>query len=138
MTKIYFYRHRLSKMLPMLLVFACLANFANAQINIAGQVKSDEDDGGLPGVNVVIKGTTVGTITDNDGRYSIEVPSSESILIFSSIGYVSEEISVDNKSVINLTLTPDITALEEVVVVGYGTQKKKDLTGSISTESPEL
>jgi TonB-linked SusC/RagA family outer membrane protein len=132
-----FYFGELSKVLLLLLVFTSFANFANAQINVTGQVKSGDDDSGLPGVNVIIKGTSVGTVTENDGRYSIEVPSPESVLIFSSIGYISEEISVGNQSVIDLTMVPDITSLEEVVVVGYGTQKKKDLTGSISTVNSE-
>jgi TonB-linked SusC/RagA family outer membrane protein len=101
-------------------------------ITITGRVISDEDQGGLPGVNVVLKGTTQGTVTDVEGNYSIDVPDENAVLVFSSVGYISEEVLVGASSVINMTLVPDITALEEIVVIGYGIQKKSDLTGAIS------
>jgi TonB-linked SusC/RagA family outer membrane protein len=101
------------------------------EIKITGKV-SDVEGTPLPGVNVVVKGTTVGTTTDADGNFSINVPSQTAILVFSSVGYVTEEVSVGNQSVINISLVPDIKALEEVVVIGYGSQKKKDLSSAIS------
>ncbi len=105
------------------------------RMTVTGQVTSMENPDGLPGVNVVIKGTAQGTVTDIDGNYSIEVPSPESILVFSSVGYVFEEVTVGNKSVINMDLTPDVTALEEIVVIGYGEQKSSDISGAVSTVS---
>lgn len=106
-------------------------------ITVTGKVTSSEDPGGLPGVNIVIKGTDQGTVTDVNGNYHIEVPGSDAILVFSSVGFLTEEITVGNRSVIDLTMTQDITALEEIVVVGYGTQKKSDLTGAVSLVDPE-
>ncbi len=104
---------------------------------ITGRIVSQEDNEGLPGVNVIVKGTTTGTVTDVNGRYSIEVPTSESMLVYSSVGYITEEVIVGSRTVIDLSLTPDITALDEIVVVGYGTVKKSDLTGSVSKVSSD-
>lgn len=102
-------------------------------VEITGRVISSEDDEGLPGVNVVVKGTSNGTVTDVEGNYKIEVPDSESILMFSSVGYNPEEILIGNQTVINLSMVPDITQLDELVVIGYGTAKKSDLTGALSS-----
>ena len=104
---------------------------------ISGRVVSGEDGQAMPGVNVVIKGTTVGTVTDVVGNYSLEVPSSESILVFSFVGFASQEILVGDQTVINITLNPDVSSLQEVVVVGYGEQKKATVTGAISTVKSE-
>ncbi|WKN30651.1 TonB-dependent receptor [Porifericola rhodea] len=106
-------------------------------INISGQVTSEEDGEGVPGVNVLVKDTNIGTVTDINGRYTLEVPDAESILVFSSIGFASEEILVGGQTTINVVLLPDIKALEEIVVVGYGTQKRATVTGSISTMQGE-
>ncbi|MCC5930092.1 MAG: TonB-dependent receptor [Cyclobacteriaceae bacterium] len=100
-------------------------------ITITGRVTSSDSPDGLPGVNVVVKGTNQGTITDINGNYNIEVPGTSTILVFSSVGYLTEEVTVGNRSIINLSMTTDITALEEIVVVGYGTQKLSDVTGSV-------
>lgn len=101
---------------------------------ISGTVISDEDGSGLPGVTVLEKGTNNGTVTNLEGFYSIEV-SDGATLVFSSIGYATQEIEVGNRSVIDLEMVTDAQALEEIVIVGYGTQRKKDLTGSISSIS---
>ncbi len=98
---------------------------------ISGTVKG-EDGEGLPGVSVVVKGTTRGTTTNVDGSYKIEAGSTD-VLTFSFVGYVTKEIAVGNQSVVNVSLEPDAASLEEIVVVGYGTQKKSQLTGAIST-----
>ncbi len=100
---------------------------------VSGKVTSSENHEGIPGVNVLLKGTSQGTVTDINGEFNIDVPSPESILVFSSIGFVPEEIVVGTQSVVNLEMTTDVTALEEVVVVGYGTQSKVDVTGSVVT-----
>lgn len=105
-------------------------------IDVNGKV-SDENGEGLPGVNVLVKGTTLGTVTDVDGMYRLQVENQSSVLVFSSIGYVSQEVVVGNQNTININLDPDVTALEEIVVVGYGTQKREDLTGAIASVSGE-
>ena len=102
---------------------------AFAQSTINGTVK-DEQGQGLPGVSVVVKGTTAGTVTDNVGAYSVSAAKSGT-LVFSFIGYLTQEIEVGNKSSVNVVLVSDIKALNEVVVVGYGTAKKATLTGSV-------
>lgn len=102
-------------------------------IPVSGKVTSQEDPGGLPGVNIIVKGTTQGTVTDMNGDFKIEVPNSDAVLVFSSIGFMNEEVTVGNRSVINVNMVTDVQALSEVVVVGYGTQKKVTATGSIAT-----
>ena len=101
-------------------------------IAISGKVISSEDQTGIPGVNVLIKGTSSGTVTDVNGDYRIEVPGRESVLVFSSIGYESQEIAVAETTTLDVTLVASTTALEEVVVVGYGTQEKVSVTSSVS------
>jgi TonB-dependent starch-binding outer membrane protein SusC len=100
--------------------------------NVTGRVTSAEDGQGIPGASVVLKGTSVGTVTDFDGMYSIAVPSPESVLVYSFVGMEAQEIVAGNQSVINVTLQPALLDLDEVVVVGYGTRLKSELTGSIS------
>ncbi|APA00306.1 SusC/RagA family TonB-linked outer membrane protein [Flavobacterium commune] len=106
---------------------------AEQQITIKGKVTSAEDNMGLPGVNVVVKGSTQGVMTDIDGNFSISVPSDKSILVFSYLGFQNQEISVAGKTVFNVVMISDSKSLEEVVVVAYGTQKKLTSTGSIET-----
>ncbi|MCF2516291.1 TonB-dependent receptor [Dyadobacter sp. CY351] len=102
-----------------------------AERNITGKVL-DEKGAGLPGVNILLVGTQQGTSTDENGDFRIAVPDQNATLKFSFIGYVSQEVPVD-KEIINVTLAPDVSALKEVVVVGYGTQEKKDVTGAVSS-----
>ncbi len=104
---------------------------------IRGQVKDISDGTALPGVNVLAQGTTVGTVTDIDGNYTISVPDETQVLVFSSVGYVSEEVNIAGRDIINIELSPDIKALSEIVVIGYGTQERRDLTGSVSSVSSE-
>lgn len=104
----------------------------NQVITITGRVTSSEDESGLPGVNVIVKGTSHGTVTDVEGNYSLDVPDENTIVVFSSVGYVTGEVVVGNQTIINVILTTDLKALEEIVVIGYGTAKKSDLTGSVS------
>ncbi|MDR2233086.1 MAG: TonB-dependent receptor [Tannerella sp.] len=102
-------------------------------VSVSGTIMSAAD--GLPviGASVFVKGnTSVGTITDIDGKYSLDVPSTESILTFSYVGYVTKEIKVSTQRVINVTLEEDSKALDEVIVVGYGTMRKSDLTGAVA------
>lgn len=98
---------------------------------ISGTV-TDENGLSLPGVSVLIKGTTQGTVTDINGNYILSVPDDATTLVFSYVGYVQEEVQIAGRTVIDLKLVPDISTLTEVVVIGYGTQEKKEVTGSVA------
>lgn len=99
-------------------------------IQIKGQV-TDSKGETLPGVSVKLKGTTIGATTDLEGRYTINVADNSSILVFTYIGYVTQEVAVNGRVVIDLVLAEDVQSIDEVVVIGYGTAKKSDLTGSV-------
>ena len=107
----------------------------NAQI-VTGIITSAKDKMPAPGVNILIKGTNTVTTTDSDGQYSIKAAPSD-ILVFSYISYASQEITVGTKTQINIALKDDLTALDEVVVIGYGTQRKSDLSGSVGVVNME-
>ncbi len=98
-------------------------------VRISGKVISGEDNSGLPGVNIVEKGTTNGTVSDIDGNYSLQVPGPESIVVFSSVGFNPQEITVGNRTVIDMTMAPDITALQEVVVTALGIEREQRSLG---------
>ena len=100
---------------------------------VSGKVTSSGDGEPLPGVNVMIKNSSQGTVTDANGMYNLDVPSEESILVFSSIGFLTEEVAVGTRRVIDLSMSQDVTQLNEVVVVGYGSVKKSNLTGAVSS-----
>ncbi len=102
-------------------------------VKISGRVTTAAGNESLPGVNVLEKGTSNGTITDADGNYTITVAGPGSVLVFSFIGYLSEEVNVENQTGINVTLVENIESLQEVVVVGYGTVRKIDLTGAVGS-----
>lgn len=106
------------------------------QMQVSGTIV-DENGSALPGVNVVVKGTTIGTTTDIDGKYSLMVPDRNGTLVASFIGFVTQEIPITGRSVIDVTLTSEELTLEEVVVVGYGTQKKVNVIGSVTSISTE-
>jgi TonB-linked SusC/RagA family outer membrane protein len=115
-----------------LVTLLLVAVFLDGRAQVAtvkGQV-TDQDGGILPGVNILIKGSTSGTTTDAEGNYSIEATAG-STLIFSFIGYASQEIVVGTNTTINVTMATDATTLSEIVVIGYGTQEKKDITGAV-------
>ncbi|MGL1888686.1 MAG: TonB-dependent receptor [Reichenbachiella sp.] len=107
-----------------------------AQIQVSGVVYSELNEG-LPGVTVIEKGTTNGVVTDIDGKYTFSVSEESGTISYSFIGYESTDVSVNGRSVIDQTMTPDIEQLEEVVVIGYGTQKKSHLTGAIAKVTNE-
>jgi TonB-linked SusC/RagA family outer membrane protein len=121
----------------LLLGFALSMSFAQ-QRTVTGTVTS-EDEGALPGVNIVIQGTTQGAVTGGDGNFTINVSGDDAVLVFSFIGYTTQAVPVGSQSTINVVLTPDVTSLDEIVVTAYATQKKKDLTGAVGVvESAEL
>ncbi len=102
-----------------------------AQVTVKGKVTDVQNNEPLIGVTVTVKGSVIGTLTDINGDYSISVPNESNTLLYSFIGYVSKEMVPGNQRVINISLETDVLRLEEVVVIGYGTAKKSDLTGSV-------
>lgn len=115
-----------------LLLCSCGIGWAQAQQKVGGVVTSVSDKQPQPGASVTVKGTTNGTTTDVNGKYSITAPSN-AILVFSFVGFATQEISVGTKTTIDVSLSPDDKSLDEVVVVAYGTQKKSSVTGSVAT-----
>ena len=113
-----------------LYLVAMLNLVAQQSITVTGVVTEDTGDS-FPGVNVVVKGTSIGTTTDADGKYMINVPNTDATLVFSYIGMLPQEALVGNRTNINIVMREDIQTIDEVVVVGYGTLRKKDLTGSV-------
>ncbi len=116
----------------LLILFLSFAgSLTYAQSTVTGKVSDNREGDGLPGATITVKGSSTGTTTDMDGNYSVNVPNGSAVLVFSFIGKTPQEIAVNNRSVVNVTLRDDAVSLGEVVVIGYGTQKKKDLTGSV-------
>ncbi len=113
---------------------------AMMQITITGKVVSEEDKEGLPGVNVLVKGTFTGTVTDLNGDYSIEVPSTDATLVFSSVGFNTTEVLVGNQSVINISMSSDVRSLQEIVVTALGIEKDSKTLGyaTSNVQSEEL
>ncbi len=105
------------------------------QKRVTGRVTDATTGEALPGVTVVIKGTTTGVASDPDGSYALDVPSVSAVLQFTSVGYASREVTVGQRTVIDVAMQSDVTLIEELVVIGYGFKKKRDLTGSISSIS---
>lgn len=121
------------RVLPLqVLLLSILCGFAQAQ-KVAGIVTDEETGETLPGVTVLEMGTSNGTITDIDGRYSITLSTSGATLVFSFVGYAPQEQAISGRTVVDVSMTIDVQALEEVVVTGYGTQKKSVVTGAISS-----
>lgn len=119
-------------LLGLMLLFASAAAFAQGRV-VTGTVTSGDDGLPLPGASVVVKGTTIGTATDLDGKFSLNVPQGSSVLVVSFTGFTSQEASVGNRSVVDVVLQADIASLGEVIVTGYGTQPKREVTGAVSS-----
>jgi TonB-dependent starch-binding outer membrane protein SusC len=132
MTKFYL---SLSRYLTVLLLLVTTMAWSQGR-TVTGKVTSAEDGTGLPGVSILEKGTTNGTVTDNDGNFSVAV-GDDAVLVFSFVGYTTQEIAVRTQSSINVSLATDVTSLSEVVVIGYGEVERKDATGAIVTLKPE-
>ena len=111
------------------------ASAAHAQRAISGKVLSGEDNSPLPGVNVLVKGSTAGTATDATGSYRLNLPAGATVLVFSSIGFLTQEVEVGNRSTIDLTLALDSKTMTEIVIVGYGEQDRRMVTSSIASVS---
>jgi TonB-dependent starch-binding outer membrane protein SusC len=126
MTRLYLFVRRY---LTVLLLFGAMVGFAQGR-TVTGKVTSSDDGSGIPGVNILEKGTSNGTVSDVDGNFSISV-GTDATLVFSFVGYVTQEVAVGSQSAVNVSMVSDVTALSEVVVVGYGSQDKKEITGSV-------
>lgn len=118
----------------LLSLFLLVSSFSFAQQAVKGTVT--DELGPVVGANILIKGTTTGTQTDFDGNFTIEA-SPEDVLVVSYIGYQTQNVTVGNQTTINVSLVEDASELEEVVVIGYGTTKKKDVTGAVSRVTSE-
>jgi TonB-linked SusC/RagA family outer membrane protein len=110
--------------------------FELQQRRITGTI-TDENGNPMPGVNVQVEGTTTGTVTDANGKYAIEIPNASATLVFTFVGYGVQKVPASGKTAIDVKMAPDILNLDEVVVVGYGTQRKRDITGAIAVVSTE-
>ncbi|MDR6197278.1 TonB-dependent receptor [Siphonobacter sp. SORGH_AS_0500] len=113
-------------------LFLCPAVWAQ-NVTVKGKVTAKESGEPLPGVSILVKGTTSGTVTNNEGNYTLSVPSSTPVLIFSFVGYSPQEVLLAGRSVLDVSLESNDKKLDEVVVIGYGTVAKRDLTGSVTT-----
>jgi TonB-dependent starch-binding outer membrane protein SusC len=124
-------------LLLLMMFMLCISTISMAQnIAVSGTI-TDENAMPLPGVNITIQGTTLGSVTDLNGHYTIQIPGSDAVVIFSYIGYVQQEIAVGNQTRIDISLVPDIASLVEVVKIGYGTSRKRDITGAVATLGEE-
>ncbi len=132
----YHYLLRGFKYILILTLTLFLSDSVFAQISVRGNVK-DNTGKSFSGVSVVVKETSNGTTTDANGAFSISVPSTKAVLVFSFVGYPTREIEVGNKTTIDVSLTPTVGQLDEVVVVGYGTQKRKEVTSAVATVNAE-
>lgn len=128
-TKVYWLLRGFSALLFAILLASATA-FAQESL-VSGKVTDSDGGGGLPGVSIVVKGTTRGTTTDSDGNFSINA-ASNATLVLSYVGYVTQEVPVNNRSSLNISLVTDARSLDEVIVTGYTTQRKKDIIGSVA------
>ncbi|MCE7055636.1 SusC/RagA family TonB-linked outer membrane protein [Algoriphagus sp. AGSA1] len=124
-------------LLGLTLFLAGAVAFAQSRV-ITGTVTSTEDNLGVPGATVLVKGTTIGTATDIDGKYSISVPAGSNVLVFSFVGLSPQEITIGNRTTIDVAMEPDVQSLSEFVVTSYGDQSRREITGAISAVKGEV
>jgi len=123
-------RKSISALIAFLLFFCGTAVFAQNELRVSGKVL-DNTGSPMPGVTIIVKGTSAGDVTDSDGNYAITVPNKNSVLVFSFLGYTTREIPVGNQTKIDVKLTENVKEMDEVVVIGYGAVKRSDVTGSV-------
>ena len=121
----------------LMLALMISSSLAYSQTVVRGKI-IDEAGVALPGVNVLVKGSTVGTTSDANGSYSLEVSGENTVLVYSFIGYETQEATVGGRSVIDISLVPSIESLAEVVVVGYGVQRQESITGSVASINGDM
>lgn len=133
-------RLRLSRLIRVCILFMLAISWSTlvfAQGTVKGKV-TDEAGVGMPGVNIIVKGTTNGTTSDANGEYSLEVRSSDDVLVFSFIGYEVQEAALGGRTTVNVSLSPSIESLSEIVVIGYGVQRQEAVTGSVASISGDV
>jgi len=131
-------KNKVTSMLIAILFFSGLLSVAQAQTTVTGKVTAASDGQPLPGVTILVQGTSnVGTSTDANGKYSLDVPEGKTALVFSFVGYQKKVVQINGRSVINVQMEETVQQLNDVVVVGYGSQIKKDVTGNVSSVSGE-
>jgi TonB-linked SusC/RagA family outer membrane protein len=123
-------------LITMIALFSVSVSFGQGRV-VTGTVTEADTGDPIPGANVVVKGTSSGSVTDLDGKYSVNIQDESAVLVFSFVGFVSYEVQVGNQTVIDVSLESDITALSEVVVTGYGTQEKKEITSAVASVKEE-
>ena len=124
---------KLYKRLSLSLAFVLmLSSTVLAQERVVSGTVEDENGDGMPGVNVLVKGTATGTVSDADGKFSISVPGNDAVLVFTFVGYGTKEVSVGGRTTVDEVLEPDQTSLDEVVVTGYGVDKRREIAGAVS------
>lgn len=123
--------YRMGRLSWIILLLLSFSSFA--QMTVSGTVTGEDGGEGLPGVTVLLQGTSTGTVTDINGTYRLSVPEDGATLVFSFVGYLSQEVPVNGRQKIDVTMKTDVQSLEEVVVVGYGTMERANVTGAIST-----
>jgi len=133
MLKHYKFQKRL--VFSLLLLFMFFSGFSQNR-TLTGRIV-DEGNAAMPGVNILVKGTSTGTVSDVQGNFSINIPSSDAVLVFSFVGYLTKEVPVGSQSNITVNMQPDVISLSEVVVTGYGAQSKRDITGAVASVSTE-
>jgi TonB-linked SusC/RagA family outer membrane protein len=124
-------------LLIMFMVFLCAQALQAQTVRITGKVTDSSDGGPIPGVQIVVVGTTIGVISDMDGNYSLDVPTSATALKFSFVGMETQEVAIAGRTVVNVTMKEDVTILGEVIVLGYSTRGKNEITGSTTQVSGE-
>jgi len=124
-------------LLGLMILMGSAIAFAQSRV-ITGTVISNEDNLGVPGATVLVKGTTIGTATDLDGKYSINVPAGSSVLVFSFVGLRPQEVNIGNRTTVDISMEPDIQALAEYVITSFGDQSKREATGAISSVKGEI
>ena len=119
-------------------LFSSLVYFVSfSQVSFRGKITSAKDQTPLSGASVLVKGTKNGTITDQNGNFQISLPAKNVVLVISSQGYTSQEINIENKSSLEISLEESLQKLDEVIVTGYGQQRRRDITGAISSVSSQ-
>jgi len=127
----------MKKILLLISLFVCLHNTWGQQIQVSGNITGEKDGIPIPGVTILVKGTTNGTITDVDGNFSIQVPDQNSILVFSLIGMKKQEVKVGSQTSFTIRMADEVIGIDEVVVVGYGVENRRDVTGSVASVTSE-
>jgi TonB-linked SusC/RagA family outer membrane protein len=136
--KKFFTRLHYTGFVKLVLLLCCFTISGFSQVKINGNVTDRADKEYLPGVSVVVKGTTIGTATDETGGYSLIVPDNATTLIYSFIGYSPLEVQINDRSIINVALQPDVETLQEIVVIGYGSADKKELVSAVSSVGSDV